>query len=65
MPYVTESWLGGMLTNWSTMFARIHELDRLEKLRDTGEINRLTKKELLLIGREVNRLLIRLSGVRK
>jgi small subunit ribosomal protein S2 len=65
MPYVTERWLGGMLTNWSTMFARINELNRLEKMRETGEINRLTKKEGLLIGREINRLLIRLSGVRK
>ncbi|MFH1184908.1 MAG: 30S ribosomal protein S2 [Chloroflexota bacterium] len=65
MPYVTERWLGGILTNWSTMYARIQELDRLEGLRDTGEINRLTKKEGLLIQREIDRLLIRLSGVRK
>ncbi|HVN54331.1 MAG TPA: 30S ribosomal protein S2 [Anaerolineaceae bacterium] len=64
MPYVTERWLGGMLTNWVTMYQRITELDRLEKMRDTGEINRLTKKEGLLIEREINRLLIRLSGVR-
>jgi small subunit ribosomal protein S2 len=54
-----------MLTNWSTMYARIQELERLEQLRDTGEINRLTKKEGLLIQREIDRLLIRLSGVRK
>jgi len=65
MPYVTERWLGGMLTNWSTMYARIQELERLEQLRDTGEISRLTKKEGLLIQREIDRLLIRLSGVRK
>lgn len=65
MPYVTERWLGGMLTNWATMYARIQELDRLEGLRDSGEINRLTKKEGLLIQREIDRLLIRLSGVRK
>jgi len=64
MPYVTERWLGGMLTNWSTMYARIQELNRLEGLRDSGEINRLTKKEGLLIQREIERLLIRLSGVR-
>jgi small subunit ribosomal protein S2 len=64
MPYVTERWLGGMLTNWSTMYARIQELDRLEKLRETGEISRLTKKEGLLIGREIDRLLTRLEGVR-
>ncbi len=64
MPYVTERWLGGMLTNWVTMYQRINELERLEHMRDTGEINRLTKKEGLLINREINRLLIRLSGVR-
>jgi small subunit ribosomal protein S2 len=64
MPYVTERWLGGMLTNWSTMFQRIQELDRLEGMRDSGEINRLTKKEGLLIGREIERLLTRLSGIR-
>jgi small subunit ribosomal protein S2 len=64
MPYVTERWLGGMLTNWSTMFNRIQELDRLEKLQETGEINRLTKKEGLLIRREIKKLQARLSGVR-
>jgi small subunit ribosomal protein S2 len=64
MPYVTERWLGGMLTNWVTIFQRILELDRLEKMQETGDINRLTKKEGLLIAREINRLLIRLSGVR-
>jgi small subunit ribosomal protein S2 len=65
MPYVTERWLGGMLTNWSTMFNRIQELEKLERLRDSGEINRLTKKEGLLIGREIKRLQSRLSGVRE
>ena len=65
MPYVTERWLGGMLTNWVTMYQRIQELERLEHMRDSGEINRLTKKEGLLIEREINRLVIRLSGVRK
>jgi small subunit ribosomal protein S2 len=64
MPYVTERWLGGMLTNWNTMFARIQEMERLEHLRDSGEINRLTKKEGLLIQREITRLQTRLEGVR-
>jgi small subunit ribosomal protein S2 len=64
MPYVTERWMGGMLTNWSTMNARIQELARLEKMRDTGELDRLTKKEGLLIGREITRLTTRLSGTR-
>jgi small subunit ribosomal protein S2 len=64
MPYVTERWLGGMLTNWSTMYQRIQELERMEKLFATGEIEQLTKKEGLLIQREITRLNIRLSGVR-
>ncbi|MBL8049840.1 MAG: 30S ribosomal protein S2, partial [Anaerolineales bacterium] len=63
-PYVTERWMGGMLTNWSTMHQRIKELERLEQLRDSGDINRLTKKEGLLIEREITRLQTRLSGVR-
>jgi len=64
MPYVTERWLGGMLTNWSTMYQRIQELERMEKLFSSGEIEKLTKKEALLIQREINRLNLRLSGVR-
>jgi small subunit ribosomal protein S2 len=64
MPYVTERWLGGMLTNWNTMHQRIVELERMEKLFATGEIEKLTKKEALLIQREINRLNIHLSGVR-
>jgi small subunit ribosomal protein S2 len=64
MPYVTERWLGGMLTNWSTMYQRIQELERMEKLVSSGEVERLTKKEGLLIQREITRLNIRLSGVR-
>jgi small subunit ribosomal protein S2 len=64
MPYVTERWLGGMLTNWSTMHQRIVELERMEKLFATGDIEKLTKKEGLLIQREITRLNIHLSGVR-
>ena len=64
MPFVTERWLGGTLTNWSTIYQRVQELERLEKMRDTGEITHLTKKEGLLIEREIVRLERRLSGVR-
>ena len=38
MPYVTERWLGGMLTNWRTIRARINELERLERMRDTRRV---------------------------
>ncbi|MCC6260977.1 MAG: 30S ribosomal protein S2 [Anaerolineales bacterium] len=64
MPYVTERWMGGMLTNWSTMYQRIQELERLEGIHSSDEINRLTKKEGLLIEREITRLQTRLSGSR-
>jgi len=64
MPYVTERWLGGMLTNWTTMFNRIQELEKLERMHETGEIKRLTKKEGLLIDREIKRLQTHLSGIR-
>jgi len=64
MPYVTERWMGGILTNWTTMHDRIQELERLEKMRDNNELDRLTKKEGLLIGREITRLSTRLSGIR-
>ena len=64
MPYVTERWMGGLLTNWVTFYQRMVEMERMEKMRDTGEILRLTKKEGLLIQREINRLLVRLSGIR-
>jgi len=63
--FVNERWLGGMLTNWNTMFNRIQELEKLERMRDSGEIHRLTKKEGLLIEREIKRLQTRLSGVRE
>jgi small subunit ribosomal protein S2 len=64
MPYVTERWLGGTLTNWATIYQRINELEKLEKMKETGEINKLTKKEGLMIEREIARLELRLSGLR-
>lgn len=64
MPYVTERWLGGTLTNWRTIKERIGELERLEGMQESGEIFRLTKKEGLMIQREIDRLEYRLSGIR-
>ena len=64
MPYVMERWLPGTLTNWVTIHQRIMELERLEKMRDTGEIDRLVKKEGLMIERKIKRLLVHLSGIR-
>jgi len=65
MPYVTARWLGGMLTNWRTIRQRINELDRLERMRDSGDFGRITKKEALILTRQIERLEGLLAGVRK
>ena len=65
MPYVTTRWLGGMLTNWRTIRQRINELDRLERMRDSGEFTRITKKEALILQRKMDRLEYLLGGIRK
>lgn len=64
MPYVTNRWLGGMLTNWRTIRQRINELERLERMRDTGDFGRITKKEALIHSREIERLEVLLGGIR-
>jgi small subunit ribosomal protein S2 len=64
MPYVTNRWLGGMLTNWRTMRQRINELERLERMRDTGEFERITKKEGLILSRIIERLEMLMGGIR-
>ena len=64
MPYVNERWLGGTITNWFTIQKRIFELERLERMRDSGQIDLLTKKEGLLIERDIERLDKRLHGIR-
>jgi len=65
MPYVTARWLGGTLTNWRTIRQRINELERLERMRDGGDFGRITKKEGLILMREIERLEGLLSGIRK
>ena len=64
MPYVTQRWLGGMLTNWRTIRQRVNELEKLERMRDRGDFERVTKKEALLFSREIERLDMLLGGIR-
>jgi small subunit ribosomal protein S2 len=64
MPYINQRWLGGTLTNWKTIKARIDELKKLEQRRDAGEFDRLTKKEGLILTREIIKLQDRLGGIR-
>ena len=65
MPYVIGRWLGGTLTNWQTIRERIQELERLEGMRDRGELEIFTKKEALGMTRQIERLESRLGGIRE
>ena len=65
MSYVNQRWLGGTLTNWQTIRSRIDELADLERQRDAGEFQQLTKKEALMKNREIERLQGRLGGIRE
>ncbi|MBN2556614.1 MAG: 30S ribosomal protein S2 [Anaerolineales bacterium] len=65
MPYVNFRWLGGTLTNWRTIRGRIDELKSLERRRDAGEFERLTKREALSMQREIDKLDGRLGGIRE
>lgn len=64
MPYVNHRWLGGTLTNWRTIRDRIETLKKLEKRRDAGEFDLLTKKEGLVLSRKIEKLQLRLGGIR-
>ncbi len=66
MPYVNQRWLGGMLTNFSTVFKRLQRLKELE-LIDYDDVagSGLTKKELLVLKREKDKLAKTLGGIRE
>lgn len=56
MPFITERWLGGLITNWENIKKSIDKLKELKAQKETGELKRYTKKENLLIDREIARL---------
>jgi len=64
-PYVNERWLGGMLTNFATIKKGIERLKRIEKMREDGTYDRLTKKEVAKLEKERNRLEKYLSGIKE
>lgn len=63
-PYVNQRWLGGTLTNWTTIRGRIRHLETLERRKNAGEFDLLKKKERLTIEREITKLNLRLGGIR-
>jgi small subunit ribosomal protein S2 len=62
--YVTDRWLGGMLTNWPTIRQSIRHLDHLDRIATDGTYDKLKKKEVLLLEKERARLVRTLTGIR-
>jgi small subunit ribosomal protein S2 len=64
MPFVNQRWLGGMLTNFSTVHKRLQRLKELEAMEQTGGFQGRTKKEILMLTREKDKLERTLGGIR-
>jgi len=65
MHYVSERWLGGTLTNFRTIRARLARLEELEKLWETGQIETYSKKMKATLQREINKIRGNLEGIRR
>jgi small subunit ribosomal protein S2 len=65
MYYVNQRWLGGMLTNFATIQARIDHLVRLEDQQARGELGNLPKKEILKLGEEISKLNRQMGGFKE
>ncbi len=64
MPYVNRRWLGGMLTNYKTIRQSIKRLKELEAMFESTKFGRLTKKEILGLEREKDKLTVSLGGIK-
>ena len=64
MPYVDERWLGGMLTNFKTVKLSIKRLKDLEQMSQDGSFDRMSKKEALMVTRELDKLQKSIGGIK-
>jgi small subunit ribosomal protein S2 len=64
MPYINERWLGGMLTNFSTIAGRVKKMQEYERMRAAGDFEAMPKKEALILSRELDKLQRNLGGIR-
>jgi small subunit ribosomal protein S2 len=64
MPYVNHRWLGGMLTNFKTVCQSIKRLRELEIMSQDGSVDRLSKKEVIMLKREMDKLERSLGGIK-
>lgn len=62
--YVNQRWLGGMLTNWSTIRLRVERLKALESQDESGLMNQLPKKEAACLKKELEKLQKHLGGIK-
>nr|YP_009973838.1 ribosomal protein S2 [Danaea sellowiana]QNH93764.1 ribosomal protein S2 [Danaea sellowiana] len=62
--YVNQKWLGGMLTNWSTIETRLQRFQDLENKANTGGFNRLPKREAAILKRQLSQLQKYLGGIK-
>lgn len=63
MPFITHRWLGGMLTNFSTVRKSISRMEEIEKMKQDGTFDEITKKEGLMLEREREKLEQTLGGI--
>ncbi len=63
MPYVTDRWLGGMMTNFSTIRRSIRKMNNIDKMLADGTLENITKKERLTLTRERNKMERVLGGI--
>jgi len=63
MPYVNERWVGGCLTNFSEIKKRINRLLSLREQKEKGELDKYTKKEILLINKEMSDMTRNFQGL--
>jgi small subunit ribosomal protein S2 len=64
MPYINERWLGGMLTNFSTISGRVKKMTEYQRMRAVGDFEAMPKKEALMVSRELEKLERNLGGIR-
>ncbi|OGB66036.1 MAG: 30S ribosomal protein S2 [Caldithrix sp. RBG_13_44_9] len=64
-PYIVERWLGGTLTNFSTIKKSVRHLENLEKMVLDGTVEKLTKKERLQVEREINKMKKVFAGIQE
>ena len=65
MYYVDQRWLGGMLTNFETIRTRVQRLKDLETMQEDGTFDRLPKKEVILLKKEMEKLERNLGGIKE